>query len=94
MRLAARTTNAPDDWSPFTKKTVSVLEAAEAIGVSKKTIWRMCAEDRILFTRSANGRLRIYRESLFTRSTGNVVNSAQSGTSGLPSEHREQPDAE
>lgn len=90
MSLAGRATNAPDDYSPFEHKTISVQEAAEAAGVATKTIWRWCAEDRILFTRGAGGRLRIYRDTLFHVSRGN----AQSETSAASSEDRGQIDAE
>jgi excisionase family DNA binding protein len=83
MKTADRGTNAPADYSPFTHKTISVTEAAEALGVTTRTIWRLCGQDRILFTRGANRRLRIYRESLFNVSHGTV----QSETSGLSSAH-------
>jgi len=77
MSLAGRATNAPAEYSPFTHKTVSVSEAATAADVATKTIWRWCAQDRIFFVRGANGRLRIYRDTLFPVSRGN----AQSETS-------------
>jgi hypothetical protein len=82
MSLAGRATNAPEGYSPFTHKTISVSEAAAAAGVATKTIWRWCAQNRILFVRAANGRLRIYRDTLFHVSREN----AQSETSGPSSE--------
>jgi excisionase family DNA binding protein len=90
MSLAGRATNAPADWSPFTHKTISVQEAADAAGVATKTIWRWCAQDRIRFARAANGRLRIYRETLFHVPREN----AQSETSATSSEHRGEANAE
>lgn len=77
MSLAGRATNAPEGYSPFTHRTISVQQAAEAAGVATKTIYRWIANDRVLFTRGAGGRLRIYQDSVFHVSRG----IAQSGTS-------------
>jgi excisionase family DNA binding protein len=52
-------------YSPFTHKTVSVGEAAAAAGVTTKTIYRWVADNRVLFIRTAAGKLRIYGDSVF-----------------------------
>jgi excisionase family DNA binding protein len=85
MSLAGRATNAPEEYSPFTHKTISVQEAAEALGATTRTIWRLCKQDRVFFVRGKNGRLRIYRDTLFNVSRGNSnsATSNQSKTSGL-----------
>jgi excisionase family DNA binding protein len=65
MSRSGRATNASADYSPFTHKTVSVSEAAAAAGVTTKTIYRWVADDRVWFIRTAAGKLRIYRDSVF-----------------------------
>jgi hypothetical protein len=50
MSRSGRATNAPDEYSPFTHKTVSVGEAAAAAGVTTKTIHRWVADDRVFAT--------------------------------------------
>jgi excisionase family DNA binding protein len=77
MSRSGRATNAPDEYSPFTHKTVSVGEAAAAAGVTTKTIYRWVADNRVWFIRTAAGKLRIYRDSVFDVSRGNT----QTGTS-------------
>jgi excisionase family DNA binding protein len=77
MSRSGRATNAPDEYSPFTHRTVSVGEAAAAAGVTAKTIYRWVADNRVLFIGTTAGKLRIYRDSLFDVPRENT----QTGTS-------------
>jgi excisionase family DNA binding protein len=47
------------------ERTVSILEAAEAVGVSRRCIYYWIAEGRIDWIRTAGGGVRIYWWSLW-----------------------------
>lgn len=48
----------------FTRKTVSVMDAAEMIGVSRRTLYNWMDEKKIEYVRTAGGSRRIYVDSL------------------------------
>lgn len=48
-----------------TRKTVSIIQASDLVGVSRRTIYNWLALGKLEYVRTAGGAVRIYPESLF-----------------------------
>lgn len=48
-----------------TRATVNITQACELAGVSRRTIYNWLADRKLEYMRTAGGRIRIYRDTLF-----------------------------
>lgn len=59
----------------MTLETVNIKQAGEICGVSRRTIYNWIGLNKVQYVRTAGGRIRIVRSSLFT--AGNADTTAQ-----------------
>lgn len=49
------------------RPTVSIIAAAQEVGVSRRTIYNWMADGKVEYIRTASGRVRIYADSLWQK---------------------------
>lgn len=49
----------------LTRKTVTINQAAEIVGVSRRTIYNWLVGGKVSYTRTASNRVRIFADTLF-----------------------------
>jgi len=47
------------------RETVSIMSAAEAVGVSRRTIYNWIADNKVEYIRTAGGSIRIFVDTLW-----------------------------
>lgn len=56
--------------SPTGHATISILQACEQAGVSRRTIYNWILLGKVTYVRTAGGRIRIFRDSLWKNADG------------------------
>lgn len=52
------------------RKTTSIMQACELVGVSRRTIYNWIADGKVEYVRTAGGSIRIFVDTLWRRSDG------------------------
>ena len=52
------------------RQTVSIMEACEMVGVSRRTIYNWIAAGKVEYVRTAGGSIRIFTDSLWRQPDG------------------------
>ena len=52
------------------RKTISIMQACELVGVSRRTIYNWIADGKVEYVRTAGGSIRIFVDTLWRRSDG------------------------
>jgi len=62
------------------RKTLSILQACKAVGVSRRTIYNWIASGKVEYVRTAGGSVRIFADTLW-REPGNPTRGPRTGLS-------------
>lgn len=54
----------------FERRTVSIMQACDQVGVSRRTIYNWLAAGKVEYVRTAGGAVRIYLDTLYRTSAG------------------------
>ena len=52
------------------RKTISIMQACELVGVSRRTIYNWIADGKVDYVRTAGGSIRIFVDTLWRKSDG------------------------
>ena len=52
------------------RKTISIMQACELVGVSRRTIYNWIADGKVEYVRTAGGSIRIFVDTLWRRPDG------------------------
>jgi len=69
------------------RKTVSIPQACELVGVCRRTIYNWISSGKVQYVRTASGSVRIFEETLWRRpdpTNGETHNTATSGSAVAP----------
>jgi excisionase family DNA binding protein len=55
------------------RKTVSIMDACEKVGVSRRTIYNWIHLGRLEYVRTAGGSIRIFEDTLWRTPTGELM---------------------